>query len=190
MEEVKRVIQSRASINSHLHSLASPPNSTARAVSHTDRHPVCGLLLNWDESLFSESKRNKRHRQRLKARENMSIKFPCARCQRNTEWIGNFTAGGTSRCTQCDILSTSSMLPCPGCERVGFLYPTRCSTCSQLPAEVFLIIPGSTLTFNNGTSVTGAKTGNGVAMVIGDHIYMGGSLGDLNISGHVTIGIP
>jgi hypothetical protein len=110
-------------------------------------------------SFFFESEVDSDTQSYQRRKRIMSLRFPCPRCQRNTEWSGNHVVGGTSRCTGCDILSTSSMLPCPGCEKTGFLYPTRCSTCSQFPAQVFLVVPGTTLTLSNGTSVTGAASG-------------------------------
>jgi hypothetical protein len=123
----------------------------------------------------------------------MTFPYPCARCQCTRDWVGDpAVVGGVARCTGCDIIGTNSMSNCSGCNKFGFLYPTRCATCSNLPSQVFLILRGMTLTLANGTTVKGSETGAGIVMVIGNTIHIGGSFGDINICGgmSVTLGIP
>jgi hypothetical protein len=76
-----------------------------------------------------------------------------------------------------------------GCGKIGFLYPNICSRCSGLPAEVFQMAAGQSISMTNGTVIEGANPYT-LVMLAGDTVYVEGTVGNITMSGNLTIGIP
>ena len=82
---------------------------------------------------------------------------------------------------------------CGGCGKTGYLYPSKCAKCSDLPANVYQLRAGMTFTTDNGTVIQGGQGPKvGMVLVKGLDVFLNGSFGDIRVKGgNVTyIGIP